>query len=214
LLWPRSRTELAGFGGELDRAMQMPGWTNVWTMPIQNRVDMLSTGVNTTVGVRVLGRRREDVVKASEDIAALLKTIPGAVDVIADQLRGKGYLEVFPNRDKLSKLGVNAGAINDLVEIALGGKVVTTTVEGRERHPVRLRYARAFREDDESLRILRVLIRSQWPVASGQKDGVPAQHGPLDAGHCSFYVPLAAVADIRVSEGPPTIKGENGLLRN
>src|SRR5207237_3975896 len=94
LLWRVPRAELAGFGGELDRAVQMPGWTNVWTMPIQNRVDMLATGVNTTVGVRVLGRRLEDVVAASEEIAAVLKTLPGAADVIADPVRGKGYLEV------------------------------------------------------------------------------------------------------------------------
>jgi Cu(I)/Ag(I) efflux system membrane protein CusA/SilA len=193
LLWPRDRAELAGFGGELDRAMQMPGWANVWTMPIQNRVDMLSTGVNTTVGVRVLGRRLDDVVRASEDIAAVLKTLPGAADVIADPVRGKGYLEVHPDRGKLAALGINPGAIGDLVEIAQGGKVVTTTVESRERHPVRVRYARAFREDDESLRSLPVLVP-----------------GPGGGTH----VPLAAVADVRITEGPATIKGENGLLRN
>ncbi len=198
LLWPRDRAELAGFGGELDRAMQMPGWTNVWTMPIQNRVDMLSTGVNTTVGVRVLGRRLDDVVRASEDIAALLKTLPGAVDVFADPVRGKGYLEVHPDRDKLSKLGVNPGAINDVVEIAQGGRIVTTTMEGRERHPVRVRYARAFRDDDESLRSLPVLVSARGNVA----------HGSVT------HVPLEAVADIRVTEGPATIKGENSLLRN
>ena len=143
LLWPRDRVELAGFGGEMDRALRMPGWTNVWTMPIQNRIDMLATGVNTTLGVRVLGRRQQDVVRASEDIAAILKTLPGAADVIADPVRGKGYLEVVPDRDKGARLGVDAGTVNDLVEIALGGRVVTTTVEGRERHPVRLRFAGA-----------------------------------------------------------------------
>jgi copper/silver efflux system protein len=193
LLWPRDRAELAGFGGELDRAMQMPGWANVWTMPIQNRVDMLSSGVNTTVGVRVLGRRLDDVVRASEDIAAVLKTLPGAADVIADPVRGKGYLEVYPDRDKLSKLGINPGAINDLVEIAQGGKIVTTTVEGRERHPVRVRYGRAFREDDESLRSLPVLV----PVPGGIS-----------------HTLLGEVADLRITEGPATIKGENSLLRN
>jgi Cu(I)/Ag(I) efflux system membrane protein CusA/SilA len=193
LLWPRERADLAGPGGELDRAVQMPGWTNVWTMPIQNRVDMLSTGVNTTVGVRVLGGRLDDVVRVSEDIAGVLKTLPGASDVIADPVRGKGYLEVHPDRERLAGLGVNPGAVNDLAEIALGGKVVTTTVEGRERHPVRVRYARAFREDEESLRGLPVLVPT-----------------PGRASH----VPLSAVADVRVTEGPAAIKGENGLLRN
>ncbi|MFO0848559.1 MAG: efflux RND transporter permease subunit [Gemmataceae bacterium] len=193
LLWPRDRVELAGFGGELDRAMQMPGWTNVWTMPIQNRVDMLSTGVNTTVGVRVLGRRLEDVVKASEEIAAVLKTVPGAADVIADPVRGKGYLEVVPDREKTARLGVAAGAVTDLVEIAVGGRVVTTTVEGRERHPVRVRYSRDSRTDEEAVRDLPVLARSRGGVS---------------------HVPLSAVADVRITEGPAAIKGENGLLRN
>lgn len=193
LLWPRDRVELAGFGGEMDRALRMPGWTNVWTMPIQNRVDMLATGVNTTLGVRVLGRRQQDVVKASEEIAAILKTLPGAADVIADPVRGKGYLEIVPDRDKGARLGVDAGTINDLAEIALGGRVVTTTVEGRERHPVRLRFASDFRADDGSLRDLPVVARSPSGAA---------------------VVPLAAVADVRIVEGPSSIKGENGLVRN
>jgi Cu(I)/Ag(I) efflux system membrane protein CusA/SilA len=193
LLWPRDRVELAGFGGEMDRALQMPGWTNVWTMPIQNRVDMLATGVNTTVGVRVLGRRLADVVRGSEDIAALLKTLPGAADVIADPVRGKGYLEVVPDREKGAKFGIEPGAVTDLVEIALGGRIVTNTVEGRERHPVRVRYARDFRADEESLRKLPVLARTR----SG-----------------TTHVPLAAVADVRVTEGSASIRGENGLARN
>ncbi|MBX9582374.1 MAG: efflux RND transporter permease subunit, partial [Gemmataceae bacterium] len=189
LLWPRDRAELAGFGGELDRAMQMPGWANVWTMPIQNRVDMLSTGVNTAVGVRVLGRRLDDVVRASEDIAAVLRTLPGAADVIADPVRGKGHLEVVPDRVRCARHGVDPGAGTELVGIALGGRVATNTVEGRERHPVRVRFARDYRADDESVRDL----------------PVPARSG---------YVPLSAVADVRIAEGPAVIKGENGQARN
>src|SRR5437764_14868737 len=106
-LWPKDRASLVGFGSEPDRVMQMPGWTNVWTMPIQNRVDMLATGVNTAVGVRVLGRNLEDVVRASEEIAAIVKRIPGAADVVADPVRGKGYLEIYPDREKAAALGIN-----------------------------------------------------------------------------------------------------------
>jgi copper/silver efflux system protein len=191
ILWPKDRADLVGFGGELDRAMQMPGWTNVWTMPIQNRVDMLATGVNTDVGVRVLGRDLDAVVRASEEIAAVLKGVRGAVDVVADPVRGKGYLEVRPDRDKAAKLGVSVGVINDVVETALGGRVATTTVEGRERHSVRIRFPRSWREDEETARRLPV------PRANG--------HVP---------VPLTAVAEVRIVEGPASVKGENGLLRN
>src|SRR5262249_39982944 len=133
------RSELVGFDGELDRAVRMPGWTNVWTMPIQNRVDMLATGINTAVGVRVLGGNLDDVVAVSEAVAAVVKKVHGAADVVADPVRGKGYLEVVINREKAALHGVSAGEVNDLVETALGGRVVATTVEGRERHPVRVR---------------------------------------------------------------------------
>jgi Cu(I)/Ag(I) efflux system membrane protein CusA/SilA len=192
VLRARDRVELAGFGGELDRAMQMPGWTNIWTMPIQNRVDMLATGVNTSIGVRVLGARTEDVVKASEEIAALLKTRPGAVDVVADPVRGKGSVEVVPDRARESLAGVSPGAVTDLFEFAVGGRVVTT-IEGRERRPVRVCYSRDFRQDEESIRGLPLLVRSNGGVK---------------------HLPLSAVADIRVSEGPASIKGENGRARN
>jgi Cu(I)/Ag(I) efflux system membrane protein CusA/SilA len=198
LLWPKERAELIGFGGELDRVMQMPGWTNVWTMPIQNRVDMLSTGVNTTIGIRVLGHKLDDVVRASEEIARVVRRIPGAADVVADPIRGKGYLEVHPDRDKAAAHGVSIGDINDLVETALGGKAVTTTVEGRERHAVRVCYPRAWREDEETVRNL-VLA-------------VPPGKGEGTAG--LKQLPLSDVADVRIVEGPATIKSENGLLRN
>jgi Cu(I)/Ag(I) efflux system membrane protein CusA/SilA len=194
-LWPVERSELAGFGGELDRAMQMPGWANVWTMPIQNRVDMLSTGVNTAVGVRVLGRRLEDVVRASEDVAAALAKVPGASNVIADRLRGKGYLDVHPARERAALLGVRVADVHDTVEVALGGKVVTQTVEDRERRPVRVRFARGRRADEESVGDLPVPVRAEGA-------GRPR------------YVALADVADVRIAEGPATIKSENGLLRN
>jgi Cu(I)/Ag(I) efflux system membrane protein CusA/SilA len=189
MLWPAERSELAG---ELDRAMQMPGWTNVWTMPIQNRVDMLSTGVNTTVGVRVLGRQLDDVIRASEDVASVVAKVPGAANVVADRLRGKGYLRIHPDRDRAARLGVRVDDINELVEAALGGKVATQTVEGRERHAVRVRYSPEWRADEESVRAL----------------PVPVFGSP---GRC---VHLSDVADVAIAEGPATIKSENGLLRN
>jgi len=192
VLWPAERAELAGPGGELDRAMQMPGWTNVWTMPIQNRVDMLSTGVNTTVGVRVLGRRLDDVIRASEEIAAVVAKVPGAVNVVADRLRGKGYLQILPDRERAARLGVRVEDINEVVEVALGGKVATQTLEGRERHAVRVRYSPEWRIDEESARAL----------------PVPVFEAP------GRYVRLAEVADVRIAEGPAAIKSENGLLRN
>ncbi len=122
LLWRIDHGELAGFGGELDRAVQMPGWTNVWTMPIQNRVDMLATGVNTTIGIRVLGRDLDQVVRASEQIAERVKRIKGAEDVIADPIRGKPYLEIRFDRERAARLGVSVGEANEVIEAAPCGQ--------------------------------------------------------------------------------------------
>ena len=165
-LWRRERSELLGFGGELDRAVQMPGWTNVWTMPIQNRIDMLSTGVNTSVGVRVLGRRLDDVVTGSERVAEALKHVPGAADVVADPIRGKGYLEVRIDREAASKRGVSVAVLNESVETAIGGKDVATVVQGRERHPVRVRYARFPRGRTVPPRHPRPHARGRWQARS------------------------------------------------
>jgi Cu(I)/Ag(I) efflux system membrane protein CusA/SilA len=195
ILWRKERAEIAGFGGDLDQAVQMPGWTNVWTMPIQNRVDMLATGVNTAVGVRVLGRKLDDVVRVSEAIAAVVKRLPGAADVVADPVRGKGYLEIQIDRERAAREGLSVAAINDTIETALGGKTVASTVEGRERHTVRVRYARDWRQDEEAVANIHLSPPTQ---ASGP----------------SRLVPLGEVARIKVVEGPATIKSENGLLRN
>ena len=217
-LWQRDRDEMAGsYAGELDTALSMPGWTNVWTMPIQNRVDMLDTGVNTEIGVRVLGRSQEDVVRASENIAAVLRNVAGAVNVVADPIRGKGYLEIHPDRESAARYGVSIGDINDVTETAIGGRIATTTVEGRQRYAVRVRYQRDWVRDEESIRRLPIPVRdsaeSSIELASvdGLANATNATPGlPLK----TRFVPLADVARVDIVEGPATIKSENGLLRN
>jgi Cu(I)/Ag(I) efflux system membrane protein CusA/SilA len=190
-LWKKDRSELVGFDSELDEAVRTPGWTNVWTSPIQNRVDMLSTGVNTEIGVRVLGARFDDVVRASEAVAEALRKLPGAADVTADPVRGKGYLEARVDRDRASALGVAAADVTAAVEAATRGVVVAQARDARGRVPVRVRYARG----DDPLDAALVLARDP---SSG----------------AARLVPLRSVAEIRRVEGPATIKGENGLLRN
>jgi len=219
MLWPSERAEMAGaYGGELDTTLKMPGWANVWTMPIQNRVDMLNTGVNTEVAVRVLGRRQDDVANVSDRIAAVLERVSGAVGVVAEPIRGKGYLEVRPDREQAARYGVSIGDINELVATATGGTIATTTVEGRERHAVRVRFLRDWSRDEEEIRRLPVPVRdaagtgvelaAARAVASRGSGG-----GPLDADRRTT-VPLEEVASVKIVEGPAVIKSENGLLRN
>jgi Cu(I)/Ag(I) efflux system membrane protein CusA/SilA len=204
MLWKADREALSAFGGELDLAVQMPGWTNVWTMPIQNRVDMLSTGVNTPIGIRVLGRNLDDVIRGSEEVARAVKPVRGAADVIADPIRGKPYIEIRIDRARAAALGVSVGDINEVIETTLAGKVVGTTIEGRERHSIVIRCGRRWREDEESIRNLPVTARGQ---SSGPGAGAPQPSIPRE-------VPLGEVAKVEIVEGPATIKSENGLLRN
>ncbi len=192
-LWQKDKSTLLN---ELDSVVRMPGWGNIWTQPIINRIDMLATGVNTMLGVRVFGDDINKISEKSIEIAAVLKKLRGAVDVSADQVVGEGYLEIDIDRERAARFGVNIGDIQDTIETALGGRVITMTVEGRERFPVRIRYARAFRDDEHSVKNLLVA------ASSGSSGKTPLQ------------IPLSQLADIRIVQGPSMIRSENGLLRS
>src|SRR5262249_17818403 len=139
-------------------ALQVPGWGNIWTQPIINRIEMLATGVRTQIGVKVFGKDLGEIQRVGQEVAGVLKGVKGAVDVFPDQVVGKGYVEIHIDREKAARYGVNVGDVQDVVEVAMGGKPLTVTVEGRERYPVRVRYARDFRDDEEALR--RILVAS------------------------------------------------------
>ncbi|MGD0655693.1 MAG: efflux RND transporter permease subunit [Thermoguttaceae bacterium] len=190
LLWRKEKTDIVQ---EMDSAMQMPGWGNIWTQPIINRIDMLATGVRTMIGVKVFGNDLNKIQEVSEQVAAVLRKIPGAVDVVPDQNIGKGYLEITIDRQKAARYGINVGDIQDVIEIALGGKPVTMTVEGRERFPVRIRYARDWRQDEQQ--IGNILVSAGGAATTMQ-------------------IPLSMVADVKIVEGPAMIKSENGMLRS
>ncbi len=162
-LWQKSKDDLLK---EIDSVVRMPGWANIWTQPIINRIDMLATGVRTMIGVKVFGSDLDKIQKVSEQVAGVLRNVPGAVDVFPDQNVGKGYLEIKIDRDRAARYGVNVGDIQDVIETALGGEPITMTVEGRERFPVRVRYARTFREDEADVKNLLVRWRNVGPRRS------------------------------------------------
>jgi Cu(I)/Ag(I) efflux system membrane protein CusA/SilA len=194
LLWRKSKDELVS---EMDATLQMPGWGNIFTQPIINRIDMLATGIRTPVGAKIFGDDLDEIQRVAGQVAEVVRGVRGASGVVPDQVVGKGYVEVHIDRDRAARYGVKVGDIQDVVEVAMGGKPVTTTVERRERYPVRIRYARDFRIDEETLK--RTLVDASGPLAKG--------------GEATTQIPLADVADIRVVEGPSMIKSENGLLR-
>jgi Cu(I)/Ag(I) efflux system membrane protein CusA/SilA len=216
-LWHKTKSELVQ---EMDSALQMPGWGNIWTQPIINRVDMLATGVRTMVGVKVFGDDLNRIQDVSNSVAEELRRIPGAVDVFPDQIVGENYLEITIDRDRAARYGVSVADVNDVIETALGGMTVTTTVEGRRRFPVRVRYARDFRTDPAEIgKVLVAALGASDPAAMGGMAGssTPAEAAAgLAAARLGgpTQIPLSAVADIRVVPGPSMIKSENGLLRS
>ncbi len=204
----------------MSTALQMPGWGNSFTQPIANRIEMLSTGVRLPVAVKVFGSNLDEIQRVSQEIARVLRGVRGAADVFPDQIIGKGYVEIKIDRKKAARYGINVGDIQDVVEVAMGGRPLTMTVEGRERYPVRVRYARDYRDDVEALKGILVSGRGMAADAGqggrmgggGMGASMPSPTAPAQAP--STQIPLAAVADIRVVEGPSMIKSENGLLRS
>jgi Cu(I)/Ag(I) efflux system membrane protein CusA/SilA len=203
LLAAHTADSLGGFEGEMDRALQVPGWINVWTRPIQNRVDMLTSGVSSEIGVRVMGRTLDDVVTTSEQIAAVLTNVPGATNVVADPIRGKGFIQITPNSERTAEHRVVMSDLQTTIDLAVTGRVIGEFIGDKGRTPIRLRVASQETEEDEnSLRRLPV------PRYPGPEAPVPTTSTQLRT------IPLETVADVTVIDGPATIKSENGWLRN
>lgn len=187
--WRKGMTK-ADLIGELDALIQIPGLTNGWTQPIINRIQMLATGVRTDLGVKIFGPDLNVLAELALQAEEIIREIPGAVDVYSERVVGGKYLDIKINREGAARYGVNVGDVQMVIETAIGGMNLTTTVEGRERFPVRVRYMSDFRSDPEILK--RVLI----PTVTGT------------------HVPLEQVADIEINPGPPMINSENGMLRS
>jgi Cu(I)/Ag(I) efflux system membrane protein CusA/SilA len=174
---------------EMDKALQFPGVSNAWTMPIKARIDMLSTGIRTPIGIKVFGKDLGEMEKLAKEIEAVVKAVPGTTSAFAERLTGGSYLNIEPNREALARYGLSVGELQDIIGTALGGEMVTTTVEGRERFGVTVRYPRELRTHPEQIE--REVL-------------VPTMGGAM--------VPLGQVASVSVARGTPGIRTENALL--
>jgi len=174
---------------EMDKALQFPGVSNAWTMPIKARIDMLATGIRTPVGVKVYGTDLAEMEKVARQIEAAVRTVPGTTSAFAERINGGYYLNIDPNRSQLARYGLMITDVQDVIATALGAEAVTTTVEGRERYTVSIRYPRDLRSDPQSI-ATQVLI----PLANGGT------------------VPLGEVAKVELARGPATIRTENAQL--
>jgi Cu(I)/Ag(I) efflux system membrane protein CusA/SilA len=241
--WPRQTGPKGDLvDDEMGRVLQVPGWSNIFTQPIINRIEMLSTGVRTDIGVKVFGEDLDTIDRVCKTIEAALKPISGARDVIAAPIMGKGYLQIDIDREQAARYGLSVEDIQNEIEVALAGRAVTYTVEKRERFPVRIRYARVSREDEESIRRLLVSASGmsngaagnsatamngspmgQSTSTAGQETGASGGQSAINKGHAAapphagkgkVQIPLGAVATVKIIEGPAMIKSENGRLLN
>ena len=173
---------------EMDAALKFPGVANSWTMPIKARIDMLSTGIRTPVGVKVFGKDLGEIEKLARQIEQAVKTVPGTSSAYAERVTGGYYLDITPRRDQLARYGITVGDFQQVVATALGGAPVTTAVEGLERYNIAVRYPRALREDPQSI---------------ASEVFIPSSMG---------MIPLGQLAKVELRNGPPGIKTENALL--
>ncbi|MBI5384796.1 MAG: efflux RND transporter permease subunit [Verrucomicrobia bacterium] len=202
---------------EMDEALNIPGQVNAWTMPIKARIDMLSTGIRTPVGIKIFGSDLAVINKLGEHLEAVLRQVPGTRSAYSERTTGGLYLDIIPDRAEIARYGLNVEDVLMQVEIAIGGMAVARTIEGRERYTINVRYSRELRDDPEKLK--RVLV----PVSVGQASspvsisGKPStSEGMASSASMSgtqlAQIPLGQLADIRTTVGPPMIKNENGAL--
>ena len=191
-VWPeREPISWDALTAEMNRKLQFPGWTNAWTMPIKTRVDMLSTGIRTPVGIKVLGSDLVEIEKIGTKLEELLGSVAGTRSVLYERGLGGLYLDITPRSEVLARYGLRVGDVQRVIESAIGGLPITTTVEGRNRFSVNVRYPQDLRSDPERLR--EVLVPTQLATSRA-------------------YVPLGELAEIRIVEGPPMVRDEDGSL--
>jgi Cu(I)/Ag(I) efflux system membrane protein CusA/SilA len=186
--WPPGMT-VDQLVSDMNSALDFPGVSNAWTMPIKARIDMLSTGIRTPVGVKVYGPDLAEIDRLAKEIEAAVRNVPGTTSAFAERVLGGYYLNIEPDRAALDRYGLTINDVQEVVQTALGGEMVTSTVEGRERFSVNVRYPRGLRDDPQA-------IASQ--VLVNASDGMA--------------IPLGQVASIKITQGTPSIRTENAQL--
>jgi copper/silver efflux system protein len=174
---------------EFDAALRMPGVTNIWTQPIINRIEMLATGIRSQVGIKIFGNDLDILEDTARRMAVIIRDVPGAADVYPEQIGGAPYIDIHINRPAAARYGISVSTIQDVVEKGIGETNLSTTIEGRNRFPIRVRYAQEYRSSPEAI--------GRIPITSPSGESIP----------------LSQLADIRSVEGPAMIQSENGLLR-
>ncbi|PYQ31118.1 MAG: CusA/CzcA family heavy metal efflux RND transporter [Acidobacteria bacterium] len=191
-LWP-DRMSWEELTNDLDQRLQLPGQTNAWTMPIRNRIDMLTTGIRTPVGIKVFGADLKQIENVGKQLERIVSRVPGARSVYGERVSGGYFVDFDIDRAAIARYGLTIDDVQQTIMTAIGGENVSTTIEGRERYPINVRYPRELRDEVDTLG--RVLV----PV-------------PANGGMNGSQIPLAQLATLRIAEGPAMIRDENGRL--
>jgi len=198
---------------EMNEKIKTPGMANIFWMPIQTRTQMLTTGFRSVLGIKVFGPDLGKIQDVAVQIEKVLSDFPNTRSVFAERTTGGYFLDFTPNREAAARYGLTVGDVNDIIETAIGGKTIATTIEGRERYPINVRYARDFRDDLDALK--RVLV--PVPMASsssGSDTPIPRRSDtpPPPRSDAPAQIPIGLLADISYQTGPPSIRNENGQL--
>jgi Cu(I)/Ag(I) efflux system membrane protein CusA/SilA len=211
-LWPeKHRITWDELTAEMNDKLQLPGWTNAWTMPIKTRIDMLTTGVRTPIGIKVFGSDLHEIETVGIRLEHLISPIAGTRSVLYERNLGGLYVDIIPRPDALARYGLRVGDLQDVIESAIGGTPIGTTIEGRNRFSINVRYPQDLRNDLEKLRRVLVPI-SPSTGGKGQAEAMPSMGNTEAARPEQSFIPLGQLADIRITGGPPMIRDEAGLL--
>ena len=198
---------------ELNSKLQIPGVSNGWTQPIINRINMLSTGIRTDLGIKIFGDNLDTLERLAIEAENLVKNIPGAADVYAERTQGGSYIDIDIKRDAISRYGLNVADVQDVIETAIGGENISRTVEGRRRFPIRVRYMKDYRLDIEALKKVWVTLSNGSVSSMGETGSEPGGSNFIGTDK-KAQIPLGELADIKITSGPPMISSENALLRS
>lgn len=203
---------------EMDEALQLPGQVNAWTMPIKARIDMLTTGIRTPIGIKIFGPDLAEINRLGEHLESVIRQVPGTRSVYAERTTGGYYLDIVPDRAAIARHGLNVEDVLLLVETAIGGMAIDRTIEGRERYSINVRYSRELRDDADKLgRVLVPVMGETAGMEAGETamSRLAASPARRPAGSSSGgirQIPLSQLVDIRVTTGPPVIRNEDGAL--
>ncbi len=199
---------------ELNSKLQIPGVGNAWTQPIINRINMLSTGVRTDLGIKIFGDNLDTLERLAIEASTIVQKVPGAADVFAERTQGGKYIDIEVKRDVIARYGLNIGDVQSVIETAIGGENISTTVEGRRRFPVRVRYFRDFRDDVEKMKNVLVTVGTSGIGAGSSMNSMTPVSNPNPSSGSKIQLPLGELADIKITSGPPMIASENNMLRS